>query len=57
MNKKEWLIAAIFTFITACAWVVFSIFHSTAETKVSPQIEHLIEPINPIIDTKDIEKR
>lgn len=55
MTKKEWLIAVILTFITICAWVIFDILHTRAKVEIPPQIQEIIEPINPELDTKILE--
>lgn len=52
MIKKEWLIAAILTFMTICAWVVFNILHTRAEVEIPAKIQEIIEPINPELDIK-----
>ena len=57
MDKKQWLIAAILTFITVCFWVGFEILHKRIETQITPQVQELIEPINPNFDLTVIEKR
>lgn len=57
MNKKEWLIAAILTFVTICFWVGFEILHKRAETKITPELKELLEPIDTNFDLSVIEKR
>lgn len=57
MDKKQWLIAVILTFITVCFWVGFEILHKRHETKITPQVQELIEPIDPNFDLTAIEKR
>lgn len=57
MDKKQWLIATILTFITICFWVGFEIWHKRYETQITPQLQELIEPINPSFDLTAIEKR
>lgn len=47
MTRKEWLLAAILTFITILAWVVFDILHSRSQVEVPSKIQEVIEPINP----------
>ncbi|MBI2597392.1 hypothetical protein HYW41_04505 [Candidatus Daviesbacteria bacterium] len=47
MNKKEWLIAAILTFITICAWVIFDIIHIRSQVEIPAKIKEVIEPIEP----------
>ena len=54
MNKKQWLIAAILTFVTIIAWVIFDILHARAQVEISPKLQEIIEPINPEFNTKSI---
>lgn len=51
MTRKEWLLAAILTFITILAWVVFDILHSRSQVEVPSKIQEVIEPINPDFNT------
>lgn len=55
MTKKEWLIAAILTFITICAWVIFDILHTRASVEIPPKTAEIIEPITPEFDTTVLE--
>lgn len=55
MTKKEWLIAAIFTFILVCAWVIFDIIHARAKVEIPAKTQQLIEPINPELNTTILE--
>lgn len=55
MTKKEWLIAAILTFITLCAWVVSDIVHTRSQVEISDKVQQIIEPINPIFDMSGLE--
>lgn len=54
MTKKEWLIAAILTFLTICAWVVFDILHARAQVEIPSNIQEAIEPINPEFNYEEI---
>ncbi len=54
MTRKEFLIAAILTFVTICAWVLFDILHTRAQVEVSPKLQEVIEPINPNFNTKSL---
>lgn len=47
MSKKQWLIAAILTFITICAWAIFNIIHTRSQVEISPKLQQVIEPISP----------
>ncbi len=55
MIKKQWLIAAILTFITILAWVGFDIYHAQAKVEIPPKTQEVIEPINPELNTKILE--
>ena len=55
MTRKEWLIAAILTFVTICAWVAFDILHARTQVEVSSKLQEVIEPINPEFNTKSLE--
>lgn len=55
MTKKEWLIAAILTFITICAWVVFDILHARANVEIPQKVQEIIEPISPQFNTSPLE--
>lgn len=57
MNKKEWLIATILTFITICAWVVFDILHTRAAVEIPQKTRELIEPISPEFNTSVFTKQ
>ncbi|MBI2017558.1 hypothetical protein HYS92_00760 [Candidatus Daviesbacteria bacterium] len=50
-TKKEWLIATILTFITVCAWVIFDILHTRSQVEIPPNLQQVIEPINPNFET------
>ena len=55
MTRKEWLIAAILTFVTICAWVVFDILHTRNQVEVSSKLQEVIAPISPEFNTKSLE--
>lgn len=57
MTKKEWLIAAVLTFITICAWVSFDIIHKRSSVEIPQNLQEVMEPINPSYDTKIIEQQ
>lgn len=56
MTKKQWLIAAILTFITICAWVVFDILHARSSVEISPKLQEVIEPLDPNFDISGLQK-
>ncbi|MBI2338136.1 hypothetical protein HYU95_03035 [Candidatus Daviesbacteria bacterium] len=55
MTRKEWLFAAILTFATILAWVVFDIIHTRAQVEVPQKLQEVIEPINPNLNTESLE--
>lgn len=55
MNRKEWLIAVIITFVTICAWVIFDIFHTRSQVEIPQKLQEIIEPINPDFNTGSAE--
>ena len=55
MNRKEWLIAAILTFITICAWVAFDIVHTRSRAEISSDWQEAIEPIDPQFNLEALE--
>lgn len=55
MIKKNWLLAAILTFIIILAWVVFDILHNRAQVEIPSQLQRLTEPIDPEFDTSGLE--
>lgn len=54
MSRKEWLIAAILTFITVCAWVIFDIIHARAQVEIPQKLQEVIEPIDPNFNTESL---
>ena len=54
MIKKEWLIAAILTFATICAWVAFDILHTQSKVEISKDLQQILEPINPEFNLKGL---
>lgn len=52
MIKKRWFIATILTFLTICAWVIFDILHARAKVEIPQNLQEVIEPINPQINTQ-----
>ncbi len=55
MTKKEWLVAAILTFITILSWVVFDILHTRSQVEIPEKIQELIEPVSPDFNTGVLE--
>lgn len=55
MTKKQWLIAAILTFITICIWVTSDILHARSQVEIPSNLQQIIEPIDPNFDTQGLE--
>lgn len=55
MTRKEWLVAAILTFATILAWVVFDIVHSRSQVEIPSRTQETIEPISPDFNTGVLE--
>jgi len=55
MTRKEWLIAAILTFITILSWVVFDILHTRQQVEIPQNLQQIIEPINPEFNLKGLQ--
>lgn len=55
MKQKDFLLIAIFTFITVLAWIILTIYHARVTSTISPALKEKIEPIEPRFDTSTIE--
>lgn len=54
MSGKQFLYIVIATFITVMVWVVVDILHSRAQVQPPPEVQQLLEPINPNFDQEVI---
>ena len=50
MSGKQFFYIILATFITALIWVVVDVIHSQQKNQISPEIQQLLEPINPNLD-------
>lgn len=55
MTKKEWLVAAILTFVTILAWVVFDALHARSSVQIPQKLQDVIEPINPDFNIQNLQ--
>jgi hypothetical protein len=55
MSRKEFLIIAIATLITIICWVVFDVLHKRSAVTISPEVQTVIEPIDPNFDLEAIQ--
>lgn len=56
MNKKEFLLLSIMTFITVVLWTGFEVYHTHQASTVPNLLLEQIEPLDPQLETKIIEK-
>ena len=56
MNKKEFFIIIVVTFITICAWVIFDTLHKRSEVEIPPKLQEVIEPIDPNLDLESLKQ-
>lgn len=57
ITKKQWLIAAILTFITVCTWVISDILHTRTQVEIPTKVQEIIEPIDPEFNTSMLEPK
>lgn len=50
MSGKQFLIILIITFITIVIWVSLDILRSRSQVQTAPEVQELLEPINPNFD-------
>jgi len=55
MTKKEWLIAAVLTFITILAWVISDVIHARSEVQIPQNLQEVIEPISPDFNIQNLQ--
>ncbi len=55
MNRKQFFIIAIITFITICAWVLFDVLHTRAAVELPSQLQEAIQPLDPNFDLSAVE--
>ena len=54
MKGKQFLYIVIATFITIVVWVTLDLIHTRSQVQPSPDIEKLLEPIDPQFDQETI---
>lgn len=50
MKGKQFLYIVIATFLTIIIWVVLDIVHARSKVQTQPEIQKLLEPVNPYFD-------
>lgn len=56
MTRKEFVVIAIATLLTIIGWVGFDIYFKREKTQIPPNLQELIEPLNPNFDLSGLEK-
>lgn len=56
MNKTEFVVIIIFTFIVIMAWVIADIIHTRPSVPLNPNLQSVLDPINPEFDQNAINK-
>lgn len=51
MSGRYFLYVVIATFITVLIWFGMEIKHSQSKNQVAPEVQQLLEPLNPNFDT------
>jgi hypothetical protein len=55
-KRKDVIFILWLTFITVVAWIGFNIYHITATSTISEELQLQIMPIDPSFDSKTIDK-
>lgn len=53
MTQREWLVLAVFTFLSISSWITYEVYHSLTTSSIQVVDELLLQQLNPEID-KDI---
>ncbi|MDP3983015.1 MAG: hypothetical protein Q8Q65_02990 [bacterium] len=53
MSQREWLLLAVFTFISISGWITYEVYHSLSTSSIDNVDESIMQPLNPDLD-KDI---
>lgn len=56
MTGKQFLYICVATFITVVIWVITDIIHSASQVKIPPEVNKLMEPLNPTLDQEAIDE-
>lgn len=56
MTSKQLLLIVIATSVTILIWVAADIIHSRTQVKTPPQVQELLEPINPNFDNQAVSR-
>lgn len=53
MSQREWLLLAVFTFISISGWVTYEVYHSLTTSSIDKVDESIMRELNPELD-KDV---
>lgn len=56
MNRKEFVVVLIFTFIVIVIWIIADIIYAEPSITVDPRVQKLLEPVDPTFDTSILEQ-
>ncbi len=56
MNRKEFFFLITTTCIVIIVWVISDIYHTKANTPVSPTLQQALEPLTPNFDQQTLDK-
>ncbi|KKR80841.1 MAG: hypothetical protein UU73_C0002G0174 [Candidatus Daviesbacteria bacterium GW2011_GWA1_41_61] len=54
MSGRQFLYILIATLITVLIWVASDIIHTRTQSDISPQVQEVLEPVNPNFDQEVI---
>lgn len=55
MEQRDWLIIAVFTFVTVVVWIAADIHHAVVTSQITEVQAQLILPLNPKLDNVTID--
>lgn len=56
MNKKEFIVILIITFLVIMIWIIAEIIHSKPSVPIDPKLQQLLDPLDPNFDTATLER-
>lgn len=56
MNRKEFIIVLVITFLVFMVWVIAEIIHAKPSIPIDPKIQALLTPVDPNLDKATLDK-
>lgn len=56
MEKKEFVLVIIFTFVVVMIWIASDIYHTHSNITISPKLKQTLEPVDPNFDTATLKR-